>query len=62
MDFSLVGILADISSVLASRDISIFAISTFDTDYVLVKAKNLRAAVNALIHEGYEVIESEKDK
>lgn len=59
MDFSLVGILADISGVLASRNISIFAVSTFDTDYVLVKAKNLRAAVNALIHEGYDVLESE---
>jgi len=39
LDFSLTGILADISAVLAKSEVSIFAISTFDTDYILVKSE-----------------------
>lgn len=58
LDFSLVGILADISGILASCGVSIFALSTFDTDYVLVKKKNLRIAVDALVYEGFDVIEA----
>lgn len=57
LDFSLVGILADISRILASCGVSIFALSTFDTDYVLVKKKDLRTAVDALIHEGFDLVE-----
>jgi len=57
LDFSLVGILADISGILAEREVSIFALSTFDTDYILVKEQNLQRAVNALRREGYSVIE-----
>ncbi|MBU1697160.1 MAG: ACT domain-containing protein [Proteobacteria bacterium] len=53
LDFSLTGILADISSVLAKADVSIFAISTFDTDYILVKSKKLPVAEKALLHAGY---------
>jgi len=41
LDFSLTGILAEISAVLAEAEISIFAISTFDTDYILVKSEKL---------------------
>ncbi|NGX57270.1 MAG: hypothetical protein K940chlam3_00158 [Chlamydiae bacterium] len=48
LDFSLVGILAQISAVLADAGISIFAISTFDTDYILVKKENLDCATQAL--------------
>ena len=48
LDFSLTGILANISAVLAKIEISIFAISTFDTDYILVKSENLQAAKTAL--------------
>lgn len=48
LDFSLTGILAEISAVLAKAEISIFAISTFDTDYILVKSENLQAAKKAL--------------
>lgn len=48
LDFSLTGIMADISSVLADTKISIFAISTFDTDYILVKSEKLQAAKKAL--------------
>lgn len=55
LDFSLVGILASISTVLAKQGISIFVISTYDTDYILIKDKDLEIAINALISEGYHV-------
>jgi hypothetical protein len=48
LDFSLTGILADISKVLAKAGISIFAISTFDTDYILLKSEKLQSAKTAL--------------
>ena len=48
MDFSLVGILAKISGSLAEKKISIFAISTFDTDYVFIKENDANAAQKAL--------------
>jgi hypothetical protein len=53
LDFSLTGILAKISTVLAEAEISIFAISTFDTDYILVKSENLPFAKKALLKSGY---------
>jgi hypothetical protein len=53
LDFSLVGILAAISSTLAEVCISIFAVSTYDTDYILVKDKNIETAITALENEGY---------
>lgn len=56
LDFSLIGILSSISSVLAQNGISIFAISTYDTDYILVKENNLEKAVQVLDKEGYEII------
>ena len=55
LDFSLVGILARISAILAARNIGIFAVSTFNTDYILVKKENLSSALDALEKEGYEV-------
>jgi len=55
LDFSLSGVLSGISSVMASSSISIFAISTFDTDYILVKFEELENAVRALREAGYEV-------
>lgn len=55
LDFSLVGILSRISGIMAKEGISIFAISTFDTDYILVKDEKIEAAVNALKAEGFEV-------
>ena len=48
LDFSLTGILADISKALAKAKISIFAISTFDTDYILLKSVKLQTAITAL--------------
>ncbi len=55
LDFSLVGILSKVSSILADKQISIFATSTYDTDYVLVKAADFERAVRALKEAGYEV-------
>jgi len=48
LDFSLTGILASLAAPLAQAKISIFAISTFDTDYILVKDDNLNKAVQVL--------------
>lgn len=48
LDFSLTGILASLSQPLAANKISIFTISTFDTDYILVKEKDLNAAIEIL--------------
>ncbi len=56
LDFSLIGILASISTILAQKGISIFAISTYDTDYILVKNNDIDNAVKSLIKERYEVI------
>jgi uncharacterized protein len=50
LDFSITGILADISAILAKTGISIFAMSTFDTDYILVRSEKLQAAKKALQH------------
>ena len=55
LDFSLVGILAGISGALAEAAIPLFAVSTYDTDYVLVKAEHLTRAVAALNAAGYGV-------
>lgn len=57
LDFSLIGILASISTILAQKGISIFAISTYDTDYILVKNKDIDKAVESLIQERYEVLD-----
>lgn len=56
LDFSLIGILSSISTILAQKSISIFAISTYDTDYILVKDKDIDNAIEELINERYEVI------
>ena len=54
LDFSLTGILSKISTILAEAEISIFAISTFDTDYILVKSEKLPFAKKALLVYGYK--------
>lgn len=53
LDFSLVGILADLSNQLASAGVSIFVVSTFNTDYILVKQNQLRNALVALRQAGH---------
>ena len=56
LDFSLVGILANLSGVLAKAGISIFAISTHNTDYILVQETNLKPALEALKRHGYNIL------
>ena len=55
LDFSLVGILSKLSAVLADANIGIFAVSTYNTDYVLVRAKDLPRAIEVLAVAGYEM-------
>ncbi len=53
--FSLVGILSKITGILAENNIGIFAISTFNTDYILVKAEQFEHALTILSENGYEI-------
>ncbi len=55
LDFSLVGILAGISKVLADNNIGLFAVSTFNTDYILVKEAQLEDALRVLTIAGYDL-------
>ena len=55
LEFSLVGILADLSRILAEGNIGIFAISTFNTDYILTKTENFTRAIELLTQAGYSV-------
>lgn len=56
LDFSLIGILSPIAALLAQNRIGIFAVSTYNTDYILVKQENLERAVQALTEAGYRII------
>lgn len=55
LDFSLIGILAKISSILAENNIPVFVVSTYNTDYVLTKSENYIKALDALEKAGYEI-------
>lgn len=54
--FTQVGVIAEISGVLAKAGLGIFVISTFDTDYVLVKSENIQTAVSVLKKNGCNII------
>ncbi len=56
LDFSLIGVLAPIATILAANQIGIFAVSTYNTDYILVKKENSDKALDVLVHAGYTVI------
>jgi len=56
LDFSLIGILAKISAVLAENRIGIFVVSTYNTDYVLVKEADFEKAMTVLAQAGYTVV------
>ena len=56
LDFSLTGVLASIAGPLAAANVSIFAVSTYDTDYVLVPGESLAAAMEALSASGHAVV------
>ena len=55
LDFSLIGILSKLSGILAEHKIGIFAVSTYNTDYILVKEENFNRALEVLASEGYTV-------
>ena len=55
LDFTLVGILSSLTSSLAHVGIVVFVISTYDTDYVFVKERDLDRAVVALRNAGHDV-------
>lgn len=55
LGFSMTGIMSRVSGILANENVSIFAISTFDTDYILVKKNKLEQATKALKKNGYQV-------
>lgn len=56
LDFSLIGILSKISGILAENGIGIFAVSTYNTDYILVKQENFGKAMQVLAASGYKII------
>jgi hypothetical protein len=56
LDFSLVGILAPLVTALAQAKISIFAVSTFDTDYILVKEEHVEHAIEVLKQQGHHFL------
>ena len=59
LDFSLVGILSRISGLLAGAGIGIFAVSTFNTDYIMTRAEDLEKALQVLLQAGYTIKQPE---
>ena len=55
LEFSLTGVLAELLNPLARAEISVFTLSTFDTDWILVPAEHAEAARSALTAEGHTV-------
>ena len=53
LDFSLIGILSAISSLLAENEIGIFVVSTYNTDYIFIKKEDFERAQNVLSEAGY---------
>ncbi len=58
LDFSLIGILSKISGLLAEHNIGIFAISTYNTDYILTKTVDFQRALQVLKEAKYTILES----
>lgn len=56
LDFSMIGILSKLSAILAKNKIGIFAVSTFNTDYILVKKENFDRALKVLSSKGYTIV------
>ena len=55
LDFGLVGVVSKISGILAAAEISIFVVSTFNTDYILLKSDNFEKGIELLVQSGYIV-------
>lgn len=60
LDFAMTGVLADLTRPLAQANVSVFALSTYDTDYLLVRNKDVASAVALLRAQGHDVILSER--
>ena len=56
LNLSLIGILSEISGILADNNIGIFSVSTFNTDYILVKEENFDRALKVLAFAGYNIV------
>ena len=57
LEFSMIGILSKLSGILAENEIGLFAVSTYNTDYILVKEANFAKALEVLAAEGYTIVE-----
>lgn len=55
LEFSMIGILSKISAILAENRIGIFVVSTYNTDYIMVKKENFEKSLEVLKEKGYEV-------
>lgn len=62
LDFSLIGILAEISTLLADNGIGIFAVSTYNTDYIFTKQEAYHKALEVLAKAGYQIITPAEQK
>lgn len=56
LDFSMIGVIAKISAILAAADISIFVVSTYNTDYIFVKSEVYDKCAETLVQEGYKFV------
>jgi hypothetical protein len=56
LDFSEIGIILSLTQPLSENGVAVFVISTFDTDYFMVKEKDLARAIDALTAKGHEII------
>lgn len=56
LEFSLIGILSKIAALMAENGIGIFAVSTYNTDYILTKEDNFNKAIEILSAAGYTVV------
>jgi len=57
LDFGLVGLLADLTRILASIGVTVFVLSTYETDFLMVRHESLERSIRALRNEGYTIIE-----
>ena len=56
LDFGMIGVIANISNILAEAEICIFVVSTYNTDYIFMKIEDYDRGIQALIHNGYTVV------
>ena len=56
LDFSMIGILSQLADILAENNIGLFVVSTFNTDYILVKEENFERALKSLAFAGYDIV------